>query len=188
MLNMPEKFIVFDMEWTAWEGSRERNWNRPGEYREIYDIGGVRVEGKDFEITDTFRRLIVLELVQELPLYNTDLTGITDEEVKKYGVPFDKAFQDFVVFAQDLDLYCWGKDGDVLAENCELKGAKNPFSLERFKNMREIFKQHGIPADDYYSSTIVEAFGQKNQYTAHQGLDDATNIVEALRLLQKATG
>jgi hypothetical protein len=30
----------FDLEYTAWEGSKARNWAGPGEHREIIEIGG----------------------------------------------------------------------------------------------------------------------------------------------------
>jgi len=184
-LALPDSFVVFDMEWTAWEGSQERNWSGPNEYREIYDIGAVKVEGKEFNMVDTFRQLVTLELVPELPQYSVKLTGISQQEIDESGVSFSDMVRDFAAFSEKLDIYAWGTDGDFLAENCQLKNVANPFSPERFHNMREVFKDHDIPADDYMSSTIVEHFGQQNKHTAHQGLDDAQNIVEAVRLLDK---
>lgn len=184
MQKLPQTFIVFDMEWTAWEGSLARGWSGPGEQREIYDIGAARVEGENFSVIDTFRQLITLELTDTLPAYSTKLTGITQSDLDAGGRPFADAVQQFAQFTDDLQLYCWGHDGDVLAENCQLKAVQNPFDPSRFNNMKEVFKQAGVPADDYYSSTITEYFGQMNKQTAHQGLADALNIVEALRLLR----
>lgn len=31
--------VVFDLEWTAWEGSKARGWDGPGEEMEIVQIG-----------------------------------------------------------------------------------------------------------------------------------------------------
>ena len=183
-INIPNEFIVFDLEWTAWEGSKARNWTGPGEYREIYDIGAVHVSGADYEVLAKFRQLVALEIVPELPAFSIELTGITPQEIAKEGIPFQEAIQQFAAFTKGLQCYCWGHDGDILAENCQLKSIENPFTPSRFINMREVFKAQGVPADDYHSSTIVEYFGKQNVHTAHQGLDDALNIVEALRLLK----
>ena len=66
-LNLPHEFIVYDLEWTAWEGSREHNWSKPGEQPEIYDIGAVKVSGEEFDVISQFRQLITLELIDKLP-------------------------------------------------------------------------------------------------------------------------
>lgn len=174
------------MEWTAWEGSLDRDWSGPNEYREIYDIGAVHVTDKRFDITDTYRQLVTLEIVPELPQYSTDLTGITQAELDQGGVPFSNMISAFAKFVGDLHMYAWGIDNVHLSENCQLKNVTNPFSEDRFHNLRAIFKNYGVPADDYMSSTINEYFGQPNKRTSHQGLGDALNVVEALRLLAKS--
>ena len=38
------EFVLFDLEFTAWEGSLERGWSEPWEAREIIQIGAVRVK------------------------------------------------------------------------------------------------------------------------------------------------
>ena len=35
--------VVMDLEYTAWEGSLERGWSKPGEAREIIQIGDVKI-------------------------------------------------------------------------------------------------------------------------------------------------
>ena len=40
---LPEKFIIFDTEYTAWEGSQERNWSGDNEYMELVQIGALKV-------------------------------------------------------------------------------------------------------------------------------------------------
>ena len=35
--------IVMDLEWTAWEGARQRTWSGPGEEMEVVQIGAVRL-------------------------------------------------------------------------------------------------------------------------------------------------
>lgn len=184
-LDLPNEFIVFDMEWTAWEGSQDRGWDGPDEYREIYDIGAVLVTGDDFTMQETYHQLVKLEIVPTLPAFSTKLTGITQTQIDADGIPFSEMVPAFKRFAGDRPIYCWGIDGERLAENCELKKVPNPFPATQFRNMRDVFSAQGVPADEYMSSTIVQYFGEVNTHTAHQGLDDAQNIVEALRLLQE---
>lgn len=188
MFNLPEKFVVYDLEWTAWEGSKERGWSGPDEHREVFDIGGVFVSGEDFKVGGTFRSLVKLEVVPKLPKYSQDLTGITQEEIDQEGIPFSQALKDFDEFTKGHDIYNWGTgDPKAIEESCRLKNLAYPFE-GRTHDIRDIFFAHDIPANEYMSSTIVEAFGEKNQRTIHQGLDDALNIVEALKLLKKKLG
>ena len=39
-----DKAMVFDLEFTSWPGSNERNWSLPNEDREIIQIGAVKIE------------------------------------------------------------------------------------------------------------------------------------------------
>ncbi|MEX1112750.1 MAG: 3'-5' exonuclease [Candidatus Andersenbacteria bacterium] len=182
--DLPKQFVVFDLEWTAWEGSQQRQWSGLNEYREVYDIGAVLVEGEDFEIIDTYRQLVTFELTPTLPEYSQQLTGIIQADIDQNGILFSKALPAFDAFTRGHDLYNWGVgDPQAIAESCQLKNVSNPFE-GRVHDIRPVFMQQGIPVEHYMSSTIVEYFGKENKRTAHQGLDDATNIVEALRLLQ----
>ena len=54
MFNLPKKIVVFDTEFTAWEGSLERDWRGEDEYREIVQIGAVIVETDNFDELDSF--------------------------------------------------------------------------------------------------------------------------------------
>ena len=39
---------VFDLEFTAWECSMASHWLRPGEFKEVVQIGAVRLDGASF--------------------------------------------------------------------------------------------------------------------------------------------
>ena len=54
MFGLPGKVVIFDTEYTTWEGAMERNWSGPGEYKEIVEIGAVLVETDNFSEVDTF--------------------------------------------------------------------------------------------------------------------------------------
>ena len=36
--------IVYDLEFTAWEGSMSHRWLLPGEFKEVVQIGAVKVD------------------------------------------------------------------------------------------------------------------------------------------------
>ena len=42
---LPEEaeIVIFDLEYTAWEGSMQRDWGGEGEYRELVQTGGVKL-------------------------------------------------------------------------------------------------------------------------------------------------
>ncbi len=188
MFNVPDTFVVFDLEWTAWAGSQERGWSAPHEHREVYDMGAVLVKGQTLDIKNTFHRLVTLTIVPHLPEFSVQLTGISQADLDRNGVPFKQALTEFDAFTEGNDLYNWGVgDPQAITESCRLKNVANPFA-GRIRDIRRIFLNHGVPADKYMSSTIVAAFGKKNIRTAHQGLDDALNIVDALRLLRLKAG
>lgn len=185
MFNLPSRIIIFDTEYTTWEGAMERKWSGPGEHREIVEIGAILVGTQNFSELGSFSIYVKPTKNPRLSTYFTKLTGITQETVDAQGVGFAEALQKFLEWSGPLELYCFGRDGLVLEENCNLLGVAFPFEQDRFHNIRELFKQYGIPADDYMSSTIVKAFGQKPSRPGHSALNDARTILDGLRLLRQ---
>lgn len=41
---LPDEFIIFDTEYTAWEGSNERNWSEGWEEKELVKIAAMKVK------------------------------------------------------------------------------------------------------------------------------------------------
>lgn len=190
MLDLPDRLIIFDCEWTAWEGSLARNWSGPSERREIYDIGAIRVDGTTLEELGAFHRYVRLHLTERLPAYSERLTGITQGDLDRDGIPFSRMLRELVGFVEDSPMYCWGADqagfpvdGAVIMENCRLKDIEVPFAEGRFVDVQCLFSVRGIAAKQYHSSTITRAFGVDSPFDSHQGLCDARTILHALRLL-----
>ena len=44
MLNLLKEIVIYDTEYTTWEGAQKRNWSGPGEYREVVNIGAIKIE------------------------------------------------------------------------------------------------------------------------------------------------
>lgn len=182
---LPREFIIFDTEYTAWEGSHERKWSGPSEHREIVQIGAIRVQGETLTETDEpFDMLVKPVLNPTLSPFFTKLTGIAQETVERSGTDFPSAIQRFAAWSGKLPLASWGNDPMVLAENCHLSRIPFPFRPERFFDIRTVFGAAGIRADQYYSSTIVRAFSQEPSRSGHTGLNDSRTILDGLRLLR----
>ena len=95
MLDLPKKIIVFDTEFTAWPGSQERNWGAPGEYKEIVQIGAVKIETENFVETDSLDIFIRPQLNPILSDYFIKLTGITQKVVDENGVNYLNVIKQF---------------------------------------------------------------------------------------------
>ncbi len=45
MTSFPQiRAIIFDLEFTAWEGSVAHRWSRPGEFTELVQIGALKID------------------------------------------------------------------------------------------------------------------------------------------------
>ena len=181
---LPPIIVVFDTEFTAWEGSLERNWSGSNEYREIVEIGAVRVDTREMSERDTFKTYVRPVKNPELSAYFTELTGISQEIVDREGVDYPTAILRFAEWCRDTPIYSWGNDGDVLRENCGLLGTPFPFEPSRFFDASDIFRKAGIPEEQYKSSTIIRAFVKEPIRRGHEALNDARTIMAALRELQ----
>ena len=93
---------IFDLEFTAWEGSAARGWSGPDEYREIVQIGAVRVDGGNaFAEVDRFTAYVRPVKNPVLSDYFVSLTGITQADVDRHGVSFPEALAAFSEFVGD---------------------------------------------------------------------------------------
>ena len=76
--------VVYDLEFTAWDGSMARKWMGPGEYKEVIQIGAVKVSDK-FEPIETLNLLVRPRLTPVLSDVIQKLTGITDDGLADRG-------------------------------------------------------------------------------------------------------
>src|SRR6478735_10006287 len=83
---------IFDLEYTAWECSMARHWLTPGEFREVVQIGAVRLDADSFAILDTFEALVVPRVNSVLSPYFEKLTGITSRQLIRDGMDFSTAY------------------------------------------------------------------------------------------------
>ncbi len=183
---MNGKIILFDTEYTAWEGSQARKWSEPWEHREIIQIAAIRVvvDGKVTELA-CFDCLIKPKYNPILSPYIVALTGIQQAAVDTQGIGFADAFAAFYAFCDQgqTPLFCWGDDPSVLRENFTLHNmVAAPFPSGIY-DIRVLFAQAGIDTRPYTSGTVYQAVGAAFDHAAHNALYDVRSLAVTIRQL-----
>lgn len=184
LFELPPVIVLYDTEYTAWEGSQERKWTGAHEHREIVEIGAIIVETAEFIETDAIDLYVRPRINPALSDYFINLTKISQDTVDRDGVDFADAWGTFKTWCRAYPAYAFGHDNLVIEENCRLCGV--PYDYDgSFHNIRELFDSHGIETSLYTSGTLTKAFGVEPQGSAHNGLSDARSILQGLRLLDQ---
>ncbi|MEQ9558974.1 MAG: 3'-5' exonuclease [Rhodospirillales bacterium] len=180
--------IVMDLEWTAWEGSRQRTWSAPGEEMEIVQIGAVRLaDTPALEELSAFEVLVRPRINPTLDRYFTDLTGITQDRLNRDGMDLKDAlaaFADFV--APATGIYGFGDEISHIVTNCQLYGLANPFAPYRCNDVLSAVMTTLAVDQVPNSSDLPGLMGFAPPGAMHQGLADSRCIAEALRRVRKA--
>ncbi|HYD70692.1 exonuclease domain-containing protein [Azospirillum sp.] len=177
-----DAIVVYDLEYTAWEGSHARRWSGPGEHRELVQIGAVRVHPRDgFAESAAFSLLVKPRINPRLSGYFTDLTGITQAAVDADGVDFATAVERFAVFLDGAALaLANGVDHDVLVENGRLHGVPLPFPDALFVNVAPWLRAAagGVAVS---SGALHRHFPGVPELQAHDALSDARMVALAVK-------
>lgn len=133
-------FVVFDLEFTSWQGALEQDWGAPGQLREIVQIGALRL-CEDFSVAEEFEAVVRPVTNPRLSAYFTGLTGIDQERVDREGVEPAEALGDFLGFCRGQSVLSYGNDMVVLGENLGWARARgeqveNGFLPAHFLNIR----------------------------------------------------
>ena len=184
-----DKIVILDTEWTSWPGFRESRWSMPGKYREIVQIGAVKLDARDnFSEIASFETLVRPRRNPVLSEYFIELTGITQKEVDMAGVDFLGALLSFSSFVDgDIGMIAsFGGDEVIIEENCRLHGIPNPFDPSIFTNIAPLLgRAVGCDELTFMSSDIPELFDFEPPGQAHRAVDDTRCIAEALRILRQ---
>lgn len=175
--------IVADLEYTSWEGARERGWSGPGEYKEVVQIGAVRVDtGYGFAEAAAFSTLVRPNLNPVLSDYFVALTGITNDTLARDATGLDDALAAFAMFVGDLTVLSHGPDDVVIADDCTRNGLADPFVGHDWRDIApEIRAITGAKLD---SSELPARFGLAMDGQAHDALADARALARVLAHLR----
>ncbi|MBI5645078.1 exonuclease domain-containing protein [Candidatus Kaiserbacteria bacterium] len=189
MFQFPREFVLFDLEYTAFEDSKLHKWSRPGEHREIIQIGAIRATSPDLNEQDSFLEYVRPAINPQLSDFIVGLTGITQIDIDSKGIPYPNAYRKFKTFVGMIPAFCWGDDADVFAENNELADEPEELPNGQFQNLRPIlapeFAAIGIDISTSSSGTLIQEFGTADARRAHDALNDMRNLLDAIRLLRR---
>jgi len=182
----PSEFLtVFDLEYTAWECSMARHWLEPGQYKEVVQIGAVKLDGRDLSVIAEFDLLVKPRINPVLSAYFTNLTGITNDAVAAAGVDFADAYARFAAFAAGGPICAFGHDEWVLEENIRLYGLKSLPPMPEFLELRKWFSDRGVDPKGMHSCDIGPKLGVPFEGRMHNALCDARSIAEGMTVLLK---
>jgi len=177
-------FILYDLEYTSWSGSKETGWTRPGEHREIVEIGAIRVtmQSSKIFVTDEFSVIVKPNINTEISQYFTDLTGITQNEVSLSGNAFITAWQKFKLFIKkDIQLLSFGEDDEIIEENLRLNMMSMDINKKRFINYRTMLCNEFSLPDKICSADLPLAFGIDIKPVGHRALNDVYSQFEVFK-------
>jgi inhibitor of KinA sporulation pathway (predicted exonuclease) len=180
---MPSEAIVFDTEFTAWQGSMERRWSGPGEHREIVQIGAVSIDVETLEETASFSVLIKPVHNPVLSNYLVNLTRITNERLRSEGTDFVSGVSKFVAFLAGRPMFCYGRDDRVIAANAKLLGERDVWPRVPAVDLKDWLLEIGIPLAGVHSGTLAEHVGGVSQGVAHDAVVDSRSLAAAIRYL-----
>ena len=168
--------VVFDLEFTAWPGSMEHRWLRPGEFREIVQIGAVRVDAATFAPVGEFNALVKPRLNPVLSSYFENLTGVTNTALAERGRDLAAAYRSFLVFVGGSPLMSFGRDDRVVQDNLRLYGLTDLPPLPACTNIAPWLGEQGIDPRRLHACDIARAAGAEFSGRHHDALDDAHSV------------
>lgn len=174
--------VVYDLEFTAWDGSMARKWMRPGEYKEVIQIGAVKV-ADDFSPLETLDVLVRPRLNPVLSDFIQTLTGITNDALAERGVDFTEGYASFVSFAGSLPIVAYGRDDLVLVDNLRLYGLKEMPAMPRYLDIKDWLIENGIDIRGMHACDVGPAAGVPFDGHTHDGLCDALSVAAGIKAL-----
>jgi inhibitor of KinA sporulation pathway (predicted exonuclease) len=176
---------IFDLEFTAWDGSLARHWLGPGEFKEVVQIGAVRLNLERLALEDSFDCLVRPRINAKVSGYLENLTGISNARLAAEGVDFEIAYRRFLDFAGGGVIAAFGHDEWVLEENIRLYGLKGLPPMPQFLELREWFADRGIDPKGLHSCDIGPKLGVPFEGQPHDALCDARSIAAGMAVLIK---
>lgn len=174
--------VVFDLEFTAWEGSMANRWLRPGEYTEIVQIGAVKVDA-DFAPLEEFDVLVRPRIHNVLSAYLEKLTGISNADVRGRGIDFADAYRAFAAFAGGVPILAFGRDDLIIESNRRLYGLGDLPAMPAFANVMPWLAGQGVDLRGLHACDVGPKLGVPFEGHKHNALADAHSVAAGIRAL-----
>jgi inhibitor of KinA sporulation pathway (predicted exonuclease) len=174
---------VFDLEFTAWENSMKERWLAPGEFREVVQIGAVRIDPHTFEAHGELNLLVKPRFNPVLSDYLVKLTGVTNAAIAERGMDFREACEKFIAFADGGPICAFGRDDNVLRENLALYAIHDAPAVPRHINVIPWLAANGIDMKDLHACDVARMCGARFDGREHDALEDARSVALGIQTL-----
>ena len=198
------KLLLFDAEYTTWEGAMSRGWSGPGEFREIVQFAGLVVDTEKLDIsyidqTLPFQLLIRPTINPILSSYFVHLTGLSNSLLIKNGLSLQLAINYLESTIDNLVLCSWGPDLDVINHELLTKGL-SVLSATQYVDYRDLLHSIDISYDSITSGALLnhlnigslikahsnhQSLSNTSLYNSHNAVYDVLNLAYGLIPLQR---
>ncbi len=178
--------VIFDTEFTTWEGAMKRNWSGENEHRELVQIAAQKINLHTGVVLDSFEVLVKPQINPILSDYFVELTHITQEQIEASGIIFAEAYQSFMDWSAGLKKYSFSQtldsasDMGVLQENIALYSLLLGLNEAEFGTVTGVFQAVGIDTAQYNSGRLYQAFDLDLSGHQHNAMHDVDSIVASL--------
>ena len=175
--------VIFDLEFTAWTGSMAHRWLRPGEFKEIVQIGAVKVDAVTMRIVSEFDAFVRPRINTALSPYFEKLTGISNDTLNARGVDLADALARFAVFCGRDMTSAFGRDDLVIGENVRLYGLRDTGLPPAFIDLRSWFRFNGLDSRGLHSCDVGPKLGVPFEGHTHNALADSRSLAAGAGVL-----
>ena len=185
------EIVIFDTEFTTWEGAMQRNWSGEHEHRELVQMAAQKINLSTGEVISSFELLVKPTINPVLSSYFTDLTHITQDQVDRQGVSFSRMYEQFMQWAGGAPKYSFSQEVDsasdmgVLKENIALYQLPVSLPEEEFGTVTKVFQVVGLDTTQYNSGKLYQAFDIKLDGHQHNAMHDVQSIVASLWVVKE---
>lgn len=166
-----------------------------GSYCEIMQTGACLLDASGKEV-QVLNKIVKAHKISEVPVWLSNLTGITAERRADEGVHFLEALDELVSMVGDKRPWTFSGDWCVLAGNCAAHGVPMPF-WQPFLRVKPRLKLWGVTLADYQRHGFTE-MNSGNLHTvlgiklpsiigvgAHDAAHDARSLTHSVHSLPR---
>ncbi len=179
------RLIIYDTEFTAWEGSQHRGWGLPWEARELIQFSAscIQITEQGLSVETGLNHFIKPNKNPKLSDYIQDLTGISQTDVDNGLAPKD-FFQQLASFTENgqIAMASWGNDLHVLQETATLNQL-SPDWIQSY-DLIKVFEPFGVNTN-VSSGELFQQFNLALEVHEHNALDDTRSLVASLNALHQ---
>ncbi len=177
--------VFLDLEYCYPGMTKEKGRPSDKELRQVVQIAAILCDNETGQELASFDQLVFPAYEQELPDFFVELTGITQEQVRRDAIEFPEALKALMGFVQSNPIWTFFGDWGVLRQNCGYFNIEFPFENNPFIKVKELLPQWGIDPQAYSSGTLHQAAGMDMEGQVHNALHDVRSMASAVHYFEK---